>query len=444
MTSLAALILADAEPASFAGLDLTERAALTLARAGIADIHVAGTVLSREAQERLHKRGLAVTCTSRGDQPLLSAPDADVLVVISSRTIVEAAAVRTFVRDLALDPGEAALVIERRPDSAPRSVRTIEGGISTFTASGNCTSLHLAALSREAVKYVRTAPNFRQAMHVLGAADCLTAASVEPRFCTRLRDGDNWRRIEREYFYRTNGGSGEGIFTRSIRQFSIPLSQLLVGTPITANYVTMTGLVLSILAGLSFAGGSYWSGVVGATLYFASMILDCSDGEVARAKFGDSKFGAWLETAADYASYFLVLGGIVWGDFKLEGFCKHAISALIGVSGTVVLVFTIGYLRARIASANPGAFDDALAADLKQGTSVQRFAAWGRQFIKRSFLAHLFLFNAVIGQVPALTELWAIGAVSGVILVAAVQAHLIRRVHVEPLQPSLSLSYTEN
>ena len=42
-------------------------------------------------------------------------------------------------------------------------------------------------------------------------------------------------------------------------------------------------------------------------------VLDCSDGEVARATLSDSKFGAWLETVTDYLSYFVVLGGMFVG-----------------------------------------------------------------------------------------------------------------------------------
>ena len=439
MSSIAALILADSDAESFAGLGLTERAVLTLSRAGITDIHVVGTVLPDTTQARLHARGLAVTCTAPAERPFLSAPDADALIVLSSRTIAEPKAIRALIGNRPLERGQAALAV------VPHGTANASGGASASTDKHDWRSQNLAALTRDAVAYVRTAPNFRQAIHRLAAADCLKAATVAPGFIARLRDGASRSLIERDYFRPSNGGDGEGLFTRNIRRFSVPLSQQLVKLPISANHVTIAGLVLSIGAGVSFALGGYWFGLLGATLYFVSMILDCSDGEVARAKFGDSNFGAWLETVTDYLSYFLVLGGIVWADYHAEGLCKHTIAALVGVAGTVVLVLSIGYLRARIAAANPGAFDDALAADLKRGTLIQRFAGWGRQFIKRSFLAHLFLFQALLGQVPALTEMWAFGAVCGVALLVAVQARLIRRVRVgPPLQPSLTLSYTEN
>ena len=94
-------------------------------------------------------------------------------------------------------------------------------------------------------------------------------------------------------------------------------------------------------------------------------------------------------------------------------FARHVATAAIGGGATLAIMTIVGYLRARIAHANPGALDDALAANLRRGTRFQRFTGWGRQLIKRSFLAHLILFQALIGQLPALTELWACGAIAG-------------------------------
>ena len=106
---------------------------------------------------------------------------------------------------------------------------------------------------------------------------------------------------------------------------------------------------------------------------------------------------------------------------------------------TLLIVSIVGYLRARVASVNPGAFDDALAAELRQGTATQRFAVWGRQLIKRSFVAHLIVFQALIGFIPALTEIWACGALGALVIVVAVHTHIIRSVRVQPLRPAVTM-----
>jgi phosphatidylglycerophosphate synthase len=251
-------------------------------------------------------------------------------------------------------------------------------------------------------------------------------------------------RIEREYLSHTSGGRREAFFTRQIRRWSIPISRLLLRVSISPNQVTVAGFVFALAAGLSFSIGGYWAGIAGAFLYFCSTVLDCSDGEVARGSLTESRYGAWLETISDYLSYFAVLGGIVSGEVKVAGFCDHAKAAIIAATASLAVVAIVGYLRHRIARENPGALDDALAAELKRGTPIQQLAGWGRQLIKRSFFAHLVVFQALIGHVPALTEIWAYGAVAALVLTAAVRAHLIQHVRVMPMAAGHALSRLEN
>jgi phosphatidylglycerophosphate synthase len=265
-----------------------------------------------------------------------------------------------------------------------------------------------------------------------GVIDLTAEGAIPGRFSRRINDVVDIPSVERSYLSHTSGGSGEGFFTQQVRRLSIPLSRVLLRHHVKANHVTLAGFAFAIAAGISFAVGGYWAGVAGAFLYFFSTILDCSDGEVARGSFGESHYGAWLETVTDYLSYFAVLGGIVWGDVRVDGFCIHAKAAIVAAVASLVIVSLVGYLRVRVASENPGALDDALAAELKKGTPLQKFAGWSRQLIKRSFFSHLVVFQAVIGHLPALTKIWAYGSVAGVILILAVQTHLIRRVRVSP------------
>jgi phosphatidylglycerophosphate synthase len=267
-----------------------------------------------------------------------------------------------------------------------------------------------------------------------GILDLTGEGGMPDGFGHRIENRVDIPRIERAFLSHGSGGIGEGFFTRQVRRFSIPISRVLLRLHVKPNHVTLAGFAFALAAGVSFVAGGYWAGVLGALLYFFSTILDCCDGEVARGSFGESHYGAWLETITDYLSYFAVLGGIVWGDVRVEGFCIHAKSAIVAAVATLAVMSLVGYLRVRVASENPGGLDDALAAELKKGTPVQRFTGWSRHLIKRSFFSHLVVFQALIGYLPTLTKIWACGAVAGVILVLAVQTHLIRRVRVSPSQ----------
>ena len=388
MNRIAAIVVRDSSPLRFAGLGMAERAERVLRRAGVTEIQIVDD-----------------------DRPLADAPFADLLLVLPERVVVEAAAVTDLVRRALHQPEAAAVVAD---------------------AAGRSTGLLL--LSPEAIERARPVLRLRSALRRLAAEAAVRVIRVTPRYVARINDARDIAAAETAYLSRTNGGDGEGLFTQNIRRFSIPSSRwLLRSDRVTANGVTIAGFALAVAAGACFTIGSYTAGVIGALIYFASMVLDCSDGEVARGTLSDSKFGAWLETVTDYLSYFVVLGAIVAGDLRTEGIDHHTVAAAIAASFSTGIVLLVGWLRAEIASANPGAFDDALAAELKQGTALQRFAAWARQLIKRAFFAHLLIVQALIGHLAALTEIWAIGAVAALVIILAVQTFLVRSVRVEPI-----------
>jgi phosphatidylglycerophosphate synthase len=92
---------------------------------------------------------------------------------------------------------------------------------------------------------------------------------------------------------------------------------VLVHTPITPNQVTLISGALGVGAGVALALGARaprWS-LAGGILLFLSVVFDCCDGQLARAKQISSTTGAILDGLADYAvgisvgvgaSYFLV------------------------------------------------------------------------------------------------------------------------------------------
>jgi len=236
MNRIAVLVVRDSSPIRFAGLDLADRAARVARRAGAETVQTVGD-----------------------NQPFASAPPAELLLVLPERVVVE--------------PGLLA-------DLMRRSLVGLEDAAVVVDAEGKSTDILL--LSRDAVKRIRFTRRVRLGLRQLAGEAVVGVVKPGARFCVRLRDACDVARVEVEYLRATNGGDGEGFFTRNIRWFSIPLSRRLVRLGATANVVTIGGFALAVGAGLSFAAGRYWAGIGGALLYWASMVLDCSDGEVAR------------------------------------------------------------------------------------------------------------------------------------------------------------------
>jgi hypothetical protein len=167
------------------------------------------------------------------------------------------------------------------------------------------TELVLAALTRSQVN-VRAvelidAPWFRSAVDINAAQ-----AQIEVMSDERIR-GLQANRVD-DGFYST--------FV--VRKLSKPLSALAIKLRMSPNLITMISFIVGMAAALSFAQGSRWALILGALLLQLSLILDCVDGEVARATHRFSVIGAWLDASTDrvkeYAAYAgLAAGAVVIG-----------------------------------------------------------------------------------------------------------------------------------
>ncbi len=126
------------------------------------------------------------------------------------------------------------------------------------------------------------------------------------------------RQAERE-LVRRSGKDSDGIYSKSNRFLVRPVVRWLSHTPVTPNMVTLSGWVSAALSGYAFSQGHWGASVLGAILYFVTVLIDEIDGMLARATFRESAFGCWLETFVDYGSYVFVFGGMTAGLFRQSG-----------------------------------------------------------------------------------------------------------------------------
>ena len=127
---------------------------------------------------------------------------------------------------------------------------------------------------------------------------------------------------------------GDGFIARRINR---PLSQgvltpalLWLRQSITANQVSVLALLVGVTAALVFAAG--WPLVAGLLVHLSS-VLDGSDGEVARLKYLESRFGGYLDAVLDrFADSVMMLGVLV---YLLD---SSSLGALLGDSRQTLLV----------------------------------------------------------------------------------------------------------
>lgn len=404
MTS--AVVLDGGSPVMLGGLTLTERAVLMAHRAGLRPIRVWGAAaLAPASVARLRSRGVQVALLQAGSPPLDGIEDREGVVVVGANVLF----------------GPEVLA-----DLAGSAARVDGAATAAFDEGGQPL---LLCVPPGASAGLRTCGSLRAMVASLSMRGPVHASRAPRAFCRRVTHEDSRRSVERDYTRHLNG-KGEAYFTKKIRKFSVPLTGWLVGAGARPTHVTLGGLGLAAASAWFIAQGSYAAGLVGGLLYYASMVFDCSDGEVARLTLRDDPFGAWLETVVDYLTYLLVLAALVVASQQRPGADTYRAAAVIALTGSIVIIAVAGYLRHRVAAADPGQFDDASARALASASRFHRFARWGRQWIKRSTIAHLIVALAAVDQLPVLLYLWAFGATVASVVIVAVEPFVVRTVAV--------------
>ena len=206
------------------------------------------------------------------------------------------------------------------------------------------------------------------------------------------------------------------------RPISRRITSVLLKFPIHPSTWTISIFVLPLIACVFLVRGNYVSIVIGAAIFQAFSILDGCDGEIARAKNLESKFGERLDYFCDFVSSLLYVLALGLGLHRSsEGIvCAVLITAnelllRAGKSQTAVAPSTLHesfYARHRGMIGHSGLLNFG-----------ERFVWWLFQLTKRDMALVVFLILALLGVAQWILHLWV--TVAGVSLVLSASA-LIR------------------
>ena len=141
-----------------------------------------------------------------------------------------------------------------------------------------------------------TAPN-PQPIVALGVAHVIT-------------DKPSAREAERK-LWASLGSSADGLVdTFFNRPAGRILSKILVHTPVSPNAVSLASILIGVGSAPLFATGHF---VIGALVLQLCAVVDCVDGDLARALFKQSRLGKWLDIGGDQVVHFAVFLGIGMG-----------------------------------------------------------------------------------------------------------------------------------
>ena len=183
------------------------------------------------------------------------------------------------------------------------------------------------------------------------------------------------------------------------RRLSRPLTRLALALGLTANQVSLASVLVGVLSVWGFWHATPWSALAGLVLYAAAVVLDHSDGEVARLTHSESRLGEWLDVTSDtviHALLVLAMGVTAQARAGRAGIGLGALAA-----SDVVASALIAKTSPRTAAGGVGGFLAALGGVL---------AALGN---RDGFYAMLLLFILSLTFAPALLPILMIVVAAG-------------------------------
>jgi phosphatidylglycerophosphate synthase len=216
----------------------------------------------------------------------------------------------------------------------------------------------------------------------------------------------------------------DGFVSRFLnRPISRRITHFLLKFPIHPNTWTISIFVLPLIACLFLERGDYVSLVVGAAIFQAFSILDGCDGEIARAKNLESRFGERLDYLCDFTASLLYVLAL--------GLGLHRPSE--GVVCAVLITMNEWLLRAGKSKMLPAwstshesfyARHRAMIRHSGLHNVGEGFVWWLFQLTKRDMAVFAFLILALLGLANWILHLWTIVAGVSLVLsaIAAIRA----------------------
>jgi 1L-myo-inositol 1-phosphate cytidylyltransferase / CDP-L-myo-inositol myo-inositolphosphotransferase len=210
----------------------------------------------------------------------------------------------------------------------------------------------------------------------------------------------------------------DGFVSRFLnRPISRRITRFLLKFPVHPNAWTISIFVLPLVACAFVVRGDYLSVVVGTAIFQAFSILDGCDGEIARAKNLESKFGERLDYLCDFVASLLYVLALGFGLHRVsEGI---ACAALIAANECLLRVGRSQ--TSGVPSELPGSFYARHHVMIGHSGLLhlgEEFVWWLFQLTKRDMAVLVFLILALLGLAEWIVHLWMIVAGASLILSA--------------------------
>ena len=184
----------------------------------------------------------------------------------------------------------------------------------------------------------------------------------------------------------------EGFMSRHFeRRISLSVTRRLVRTPVTPNQMTLVSTGIGIAGAFFFISFQKWYHVIGALLFWLHSVLDGCDGEIARLKFMESRWGGLLDFWGDNVVHSAVFLGIAWGWYRWAYNPLPLDLAFLAVGGTLASAGLV-YWNTMRSKRGSGPLFTSVAAGPQESGATQRIADF---LARRDFIYLVILFAAL-------------------------------------------------
>lgn len=184
----------------------------------------------------------------------------------------------------------------------------------------------------------------RQAPLDMLAQQPIATQAGDERLWRRVSDRRSARQARAMLFGQVTKKTSGPVSRHINARLSIPISKVLIETGISPHMVTVLFVLTSGLstAWLVSDPREYWRLALAGFLWQMAAVLDRCDGEIARVKLCESKFGAWFDTVTDNIAYLATYVAFLIGVTRLHPDKPWAL--YLGYSAIVALIVALGIM----------------------------------------------------------------------------------------------------
>jgi phosphatidylglycerophosphate synthase len=217
----------------------------------------------------------------------------------------------------------------------------------------------------------------------------------------------------------------QGYISKNInKKISVPISEVVGGTRIHPNTLTLMNFVIGMLSGYLVFQNSYWSIALGGTLFQLASIFDGVDGEVARFTFRSSRLGGWLDTICDHVALLYLIIAIYYVNYLDFGIVNTLSTIIITTIGLILLLMaTLSYVREFSQSQSLKAYDVEFISKLPSDDYRVKIIQSTKYLVKKEFYSVIFFLAGLTGKIHYTIPLLTLTTFAGSLILLRINSH---------------------